>query len=1027
MRIKRLLSVMLSLCLLISVLVIPTSVSATGGANIKSDTDLSANAGSSISIPVCIENNPGVMGYVLKFKYDNTVLSPTTVTQGEVLTGGNFNDDIEGSTSTENSFKVMWNNSENVSENGILFYLNFDVDSKATGSTTIEVGYDDDDTYNENFAKVEFNCSDIDIAISNSAYDTLSKFKLSSATASAGESVTLNLTVENTEALTTADVNIAYDSKNFEFVSAESNLGSAAMTANDENGTVQLQLSGLSAESSGKTIVLIFKSFDYASSGKYTFAVSCEKQNENEIGLGYNGTVTLNATETSDSAMISSDEKIIVNKGVTEVTVPVYIKHNTGLMGYRLNFTYNASKLAVVSANGVAPFAGNFYDSIGNKNGEFYCIWYANDDVTADGKLLELKFNVVTEAETTSTIGISYSQADTFNEAKEDVKLVCNDADVIINHTHKYGDWTITKAATCTEKGSKIRYCTVCDESESVEIPALGHDYKSVVIPPTCTEQGYTTYTCERCKDSYVTDYVNAIGHDYESTVTKEPTCTEKGIRTYTCKHDYNHIYTEEIRAIGHNYKATVVEPTCTDDGYTTYKCERCNDTYISDYKDASGHDFESVVTKEPSCTEKGVRTYTCKHDKTHTYTEDVPALGHNYKSVVTAPTCKEKGYTTYTCERCKDRYVADYVDALGHDYDEGKITKEPTCTEKGVKTFTCKHDKTHTYTEDVPALGHEYKSVVTPPTCSEQGYTTYTCEHCGDSYKADYTTPIGHKYDNGTITKEPTCTEAGVKTFTCQNDPSHTYEETISALGHDYDEGKITKEPTYTETGIKTYTCKRDPSHTYTEVIPKLTSVPVPSDKEANNALVNKEIKKPSGIKTICNTKNKQMKISFKAVSGAVNYRIAYRKAGAKKWSLNWTSGKTTYTLKNLNSKGLYEFKFAAYKLKDGKWERGAWSKVSYRYFFKLTQNKPKSAKKAIKVSWKKDKSANGYYIFYSTKKSMSGQKKITVKDKNKTSYTIKKLTKGKKYYIRVRSYKVKNGKTYTGELSALKSTKAK
>ena len=38
------------------------------------------------------------------------------------------------------------------------------------------------------------------------------------------------------------------------------------------------------------------------------------------------------------------------------------------------------------------------------------------------------------------------------------------------------------------------------------------HKYNAVVTPPTCTEQGYTTYTCE-CGDSYVDDYVDATDH----------------------------------------------------------------------------------------------------------------------------------------------------------------------------------------------------------------------------------------------------------------------------------------------------------------------------------------------------------------------------------------------------------------------------------------------------------------------------------------------------------------------------------
>ena len=49
------------------------------------------------------------------------------------------------------------------------------------------------------------------------------------------------------------------------------------------------------------------------------------------------------------------------------------------------------------------------------------------------------------------------------------------------------------------------------------------HEYTATVTAPTCTEQGYTTYTCS-CGDSYAADYVDALGHDYA-----DGTCTRCG------------------------------------------------------------------------------------------------------------------------------------------------------------------------------------------------------------------------------------------------------------------------------------------------------------------------------------------------------------------------------------------------------------------------------------------------------------------------------------------------------------------
>ena len=52
-------------------------------------------------------------------------------------------------------------------------------------------------------------------------------------------------------------------------------------------------------------------------------------------------------------------------------------------------------------------------------------------------------------------------------------------------------------------------------ESAAVVVTAEGHVYVPTVTKPTCTEQGYTTYTCDICGDSYVADYTEATGHSF--------------------------------------------------------------------------------------------------------------------------------------------------------------------------------------------------------------------------------------------------------------------------------------------------------------------------------------------------------------------------------------------------------------------------------------------------------------------------------------------------------------------------------
>ena len=262
--------------------------------------------------------------------------------------------------------------------------------------------------------------------------------------------------------------------------------------------------------------------------------------------------------------------------------------------------------------------------------------------------------------------------------------------------------------------------CNLCNEVRDPK-----HEYAAVVTLPTCTDRGYTVYTCSGCQDSYVADY-------------KDPT--------------------------GHEYNAVVTEPDCINKGYTTYTCS-CGDSYISDYVDTSDHKYNKEVT-EPDCVNKGYTTYTCKGCGESYVSDYVNATGHNYNTVVTPPTCTATGYTTYTCKGCGESYVSDYVNAIGHKYNA--VVTAPTCTEKGYTTYTCSGCQDSYVSNQTNATGHSYNAVVTPSSCTEAGYTTYTCS-CGDSYISDYVNS-SHNLINKEG-KEATCKEAGYTAYkACTN-----------------------------------------------------------------------------------------------------------------------------------------------------------------------------------------------------------------------------------------------------------------
>lgn len=83
--------------------------------------------------------------------------------------------------------------------------------------------------------------------------------------------------------------------------------------------------------------------------------------------------------------------------------------------------------------------------------------------------------------------------------------------------------------ATCTDP----QLCTKCG---AVIETALGHGYKGKVTAPTCTEMGFTTFTCERCKDTYKGEYTKATGHKPgDWIIDKEPTTSNQGSKHKEC------------------------------------------------------------------------------------------------------------------------------------------------------------------------------------------------------------------------------------------------------------------------------------------------------------------------------------------------------------------------------------------------------------------------------------------------------------------------------------------------------------
>ncbi len=113
----------------------------------------------------------------------------------------------------------------------------------------------------------------------------------------------------------------------------------------------------------------------------------------------------------------------------------------------------------------------------------------------------------------------------------------------------------------------------------SIQLPHV-HSYVATVFAPTCTNKGYTLYTCTECQDSYVDSEVPALGHTY-AVETLFPTCTQCGCDKHTCTRCNSSYTDKETSPLGHQWDAGKVtkKATTTSEGVYTYTCTVCGAT----------------------------------------------------------------------------------------------------------------------------------------------------------------------------------------------------------------------------------------------------------------------------------------------------------------------------------------------------------------------------------------------------------------------------------------------------------------
>ncbi len=397
--------------------------------------------------------------------------------------------------------------------------------------------------------------------------------------------------------------------------------------------------------------------------------------------------------------------------------------------------------------------------------------------------------------------------------------------------------WSETATSDSENKGKHYFTCEYNAEHKDV-YDCFCED--PTIIPPTCTEWGYTLHTCD-CGYQWKTDDTEPIGHEWGENggwITDE----NKTGHYRVCLNDENHV---ETGICAESATAVVTAPTCTEQGFTTYTCDLCGNVWKDNYTDPTGHtytqkiiddahlftdaDYEATGVTNNKCERADYYWFDCKDcdkngkDETDTdkyplesrYYQNGKGEGHTwdgrtvteYAILATAATC-DKNATYYVyCTACHmSRYVIDGENAetfeafgteLSHDYqnlvNENDLTKnrvsEATCTAKAEYYKSCANcgdvsedtfeygEKTsHKYTKKISDFAH----IITEANCTTVATYWYNCEYCNsncklidktdmteDEIKAlQYTDGTINPNNHGTLTKvpfkAPTCKEAG-------------------------------------------------------------------------------------------------------------------------------------------------------------------------------------------------------------------------------------------------------------------------
>lgn len=289
-----------------------------------------------------------------------------------------------------------------------------------------------------------------------------------------------------------------------------------------------------------------------------------------------------------------------------------------------------------------------------------------------------------------------------------------------LDHVHKYEE-TIDRKAACYQTGRRKFTCE-CGDFYYEDIPSTGHvpDEWEVSKEATSSQEGQRVRKCIYCDETVAMEAIpkNAQSkdhtHQYTASVEREASCVLAGLRKYTCS-ECGSFYTEKIQAMGHVATdwTEVEKPTTTVLGREQLTCVVCG--VVLDSRPIPVLEPSPSPTQSPTPTPSAAPTATPAPGSTPAPTKAPTPTPAPTASPTPTPTPHVHQYTSY-------------------------ILKEPNCQDKGERSFVCSCGSTYGEVIDPDPNRHTYTSTLVPATPDSQGYTIYRCIRCNYSYNDNYT-----------------------------------------------------------------------------------------------------------------------------------------------------------------------------------------------------------------------------------------------------------------------------------------------